>query len=162
MARKQVRRQSILYRLTLLHHIIHDTYSTQDTCNAKYNSSRLLGLLHKLKLLWYVLKHVYTDRYTTLLLVKLLLKAVVFSFLQDCHDQPVNQMLLMLGAVYSGRVEALGWAAAGPNHTPSVTLLCQSVLASWQSAHAGHQNHRQKSPRVLPGMPNFSRICFRR
>ena len=49
MARKQVRQlqQTVLYRLTLLHPIIHDTYSTQDICNAKYNSSRLLGLLHK-------------------------------------------------------------------------------------------------------------------
>lgn len=106
---------TIFYRLPFSHSIIHNMYCTQDIRNANCNSSRLLGILHNLKLLWY-------QTNTT-------------------GPSMLCQMLLMLGAVYSGRVAALAWATAGPNHTPSVTLLCHSVLVSWQSAHAGHQNH---------------------
>ena len=65
-----------------------------------------------------------------LAIVKVLPKAVVCFSLHNCHDQPINQMLLMLGAMYSGRVAGLAWVVAGPNHTPSVTLLCHSVLVS--------------------------------
>ena len=138
---------TILYRPTCLRSINLNMYSTQGIPNANHDSSRLLGAFAQAAMAqdWDMLKLIlYKDNMTS--------------------PSMLCQMLLILGALYSGRVAALvlAWAEAGPNHTPSATLLCHSVLVSWQSAHAGHQNHRQKSPRVLPDMPNFSRICFLR